>query len=542
MQCSSYVPIYYHARSVNVGGSGCSWQPFDNNANCGEERGYKTAMPPNNMNEYAGSDKEALKQIMQNQEATFRNQVQELHRLYRRQRELMDEMRMRENSHDRTTVQPDSFIRSNNYNEVEFLLSSSKESEKRTMDLEPPAPMCHVDHGKQVKEGNCSESSMELPNFQLASGSDFGSVKTGDMSSFDLKSRKTNCFIDLNEPIDLESLSSSSSCHFETCHMEIKCSNPCVPVEAIPESEVPNRARLMNYDDSSDGVNSSVAIDLNSVPVSCISETETNVENVGSTNKDAAVLDVCDDAMKNEKCVVKTEIEIDLNTGMGEENPPPLSSSVLQIKPAEDTELEGPVSPDNEECSPPRGKSEDIQVETPVEPEIIAAQTLVMILSSGDKEFKNPASLCWFADIVSSTGDDLENQIMKLGNDDQGENALNSPHVKKEKESGRSGTEGRTRGIKQRKDSEDVQTIEGSVETGTLRRKAGRKACGRPRKYSKQSPSDVAKKSISSILKQPATRSKQGILHSWGRTNKRQGDRRRRLRFSEFFLSVTELI
>lgn len=429
-----------------------------------------------------------------------------------------------ENSQDRTMVQPDSFISRNSNNEVEFLLSSSKGSEKSTVDLELPDRMCHDDQGKQFKEVNFSESPMKLPNFQRASGSDIGSVKTGDLSSFDLKSRKTNCFIDLNEPIDLESLSSSSSGHFETCHMEIK-----------PESVVPKCSRLMNYDDSSDGINSSVAIDLNSVPVSCFSETE---ENVWSTNKDAAVVldhrSVYNHAMQNEKCAVKTEIEIDLNKGMGDENPPPLSSSVLQIKAAEDTELEGPVSPENEECSPPRGKSEDTQVGPTVELEIIAAQTLVMILSSGDEKYTNPASLSWFAEIVSSMGDDLENQIMKLDND-QDENALSYPCVKKDKESGRSGTGGK-RGLKQRKDSEDLQTIRGSVETGQLRRKAGRKACGKPRKYSKQSPSDVVKKSISSISKQPATRSKQGVLHSWGKIRKRQGGRKRRLRASEFVL------
>lgn len=75
MQCSSYVPVYYHARSVNVGERGFSWHPFDSNANCGDERSYKTAMPSYNMDECVVSDKEVLKQIIQNHEATFRNQV-----------------------------------------------------------------------------------------------------------------------------------------------------------------------------------------------------------------------------------------------------------------------------------------------------------------------------------------------------------------------------------------------------------------------------------------------------------------------------------
>lgn len=73
MQCTSFTPVYYHARDLNVGASGYSWHLYDSNASCGEERGYNVSMPP--CDQYSVHDKEVLKQIILNHEATFRYQV-----------------------------------------------------------------------------------------------------------------------------------------------------------------------------------------------------------------------------------------------------------------------------------------------------------------------------------------------------------------------------------------------------------------------------------------------------------------------------------
>ncbi|KAK6153444.1 hypothetical protein DH2020_013083 [Rehmannia glutinosa] len=605
MQCTSYGTVYYHARDLNVGASGFSSHLFNGNANYGEESGNDFSLPRYNMEEYLGYDKEVLRQIIQNHETTFRYQVQELHRLYRRQKELMDEMRMREifaqhllsktsesfhslsharsdisqatshatswllgdrlhsnlseltaeniqrppnfsteNFQEHATVYDGPFIRKNSYNEVKFLSSRSKGNENRILDLELPPPF---------KERNLSEApELTCNTLHPATDSEIGSVKTGDFSSSNLNRSKTNCFFDLNEPIQLESLPSSSTCHTEVMH-----NNPFVSVEGKDSG-------LLNCDGSS------VAIDLNSVPVDCFSEMEINLENVRPIKKEAtAVLDfnsAYDHAMRKEKCVedrsiktkidgkfLKTECDIDLNTNLILDEPsPPLSSSTVQIKSAGNTDLEGPVSPENEECSPPRGKSEDIQTEKPsllsehgmgeqsMELDIIAAQTLVKISSSGAESLVNSTnSLCWFAEIASATGDDLENELLSKMVFDFGAKTLNlseentsnmSCVVQKEKETGTSSVrsiKGHTRGTRQQKNSRtDVRTIEGILETGTLRKNAGKKACAKPRKYSKLSP-DVVKKSMSSILKQPATRSKQGVLQSWGKIKKRQGGLRR---------------
>lgn len=74
MQCTSYVPVY-HARDLDIGARGFSWQLFDRNTNYGEEIGYNISLPLCDMNRYSGYDKAVLRQIIQSQETTFRYQV-----------------------------------------------------------------------------------------------------------------------------------------------------------------------------------------------------------------------------------------------------------------------------------------------------------------------------------------------------------------------------------------------------------------------------------------------------------------------------------
>ncbi|KAK4427875.1 hypothetical protein Salat_1556500 [Sesamum alatum] len=634
MQCTSYIPVYYHARDLNVGASGFSWPLFNSNPSYGEEGGFQSSLPPCTMDQYLSYDKEVLRQIIQNHEATFRYQVHELHRVYRRQRELMDEMRVREifaqhllsqtsesvycsshawsevsqskshatswllgdhshgklpeltsqsiqrpptfgaaNFQEHTTVCPGPSVRKNSYNEVKFPASRNQGNEKRILDLELPADMYHDEGGKQFKEGNLSEAPeitcntpQKLSNIPPKSDSEIDSDKAGDLSSFQLHRRKTNCFIDLNEPIQLGSQPSSSTGPFETyiCPMEVMHNDPCVSGEATG---------LLNSDDSSNGITFSVDIDLNSMPANCFSETESILENLRTINKETTVVPSCssvyDHARKKEgdgenpvadidDKFLKTKTCIDLNTGTVVHEPSPQqSSTIVLIKSAGDTDLEGPVSPENEECSPPRGKSEDIQLETSpllseqregepsMELDTIAAETLVTISSCGVQEYIKAANpeplesfrnhLYWFAEIVSSTRDDLENKAMKVQNYTT-DTAVNlSDVVKKEEEtgdlSGRS-KKGHARGTRQLKDirtevlpslsslSKSLHTIEGCPRIGSAKRNPGKKAHAKPRRYSKLS--------TSSIMKQHATQSKEGCLQGWGKIRKRQGGRRRR--------------
>lgn len=96
-------------------------------------------------------------------------------------------------------------------------------------------------------------------------------------------------------------------------------------------------------------------------------------------------------------------------------------------------DLEAPVSPENKECSPPRGESDENQVETPflcsgqedadVQDELarIAAESIISISLSGFQICHIPEacklseasnnSLNWFAGIVSSVVGDPENEL-----------------------------------------------------------------------------------------------------------------------------------
>ncbi|XP_057459786.1 uncharacterized protein LOC130750289 [Actinidia eriantha] len=128
--------------------------------------------------------------------------------------------------------------------------------------------------------------------------------------------------------------------------------------------------------------------------------------------------------------------QIDLNRCINEDEfSQPVSIPI--VKTVADVECKAPASPENQECSPPRGESEENQLETaPMDlpkqedsdhkDEIVrmAAEAIVLISTPGFQKqllvqnivYKtlepSPAeSLNWFAGIVSAVADDLENSV-----------------------------------------------------------------------------------------------------------------------------------
>ncbi|KAL1539454.1 hypothetical protein AAHA92_28072 [Salvia divinorum] len=84
MHCKSYLPGFYTMRDVNDDSSSRSLE-----------------------NGYMGHEKDSLKQKMLEHEAVFKNQVLELHRLYRIQRDMMEEFKKSEpHNGDRASVEP----------------------------------------------------------------------------------------------------------------------------------------------------------------------------------------------------------------------------------------------------------------------------------------------------------------------------------------------------------------------------------------------------------------------------------------------------
>ncbi|XP_058081357.1 uncharacterized protein LOC131229416 [Magnolia sinica] len=95
LQCKSYLPGYYSMRDLNEDANTGSWSLFFDEKMLKSEQ-YYNVFTPRPVDGYSECDKEVLKQTMLDHEATFRKQVYELHRLYRIQRDLMDELQKKE--------------------------------------------------------------------------------------------------------------------------------------------------------------------------------------------------------------------------------------------------------------------------------------------------------------------------------------------------------------------------------------------------------------------------------------------------------------
>ncbi|KAG8383057.1 hypothetical protein BUALT_Bualt05G0145100 [Buddleja alternifolia] len=104
----SYLPGYCSMRDLNEDSSSSSWplfyraKPVINGQYC---NGF---MPGTLIDSYPGHEKDALKQKMLEHEAVFKNQVCELHRLYKIQRDMMEDVKRKEHHKHRTSLEPSS--------------------------------------------------------------------------------------------------------------------------------------------------------------------------------------------------------------------------------------------------------------------------------------------------------------------------------------------------------------------------------------------------------------------------------------------------
>ncbi|XP_051122104.1 uncharacterized protein LOC127245322 isoform X2 [Andrographis paniculata] len=96
IHCESYLPVHHSMRDLNEDSSSSSW-PICYGDNPVMNGQYYNGYAPRAAVELCPSDnKDALKQKMLEHEAVFKDQVYELHRLYRRQRDIMEEVRRNE--------------------------------------------------------------------------------------------------------------------------------------------------------------------------------------------------------------------------------------------------------------------------------------------------------------------------------------------------------------------------------------------------------------------------------------------------------------
>ncbi|KAL8130394.1 hypothetical protein V2J09_019549 [Rumex salicifolius] len=94
MQCQSYLPLCYAHNDLNMDANGNTRPMYSDHAKP-QIGDFNQKLMNFSVSEgfHLGYGKEFLRQTILQQEVTFKVQVQELHRLYRRQRELLDEIK-----------------------------------------------------------------------------------------------------------------------------------------------------------------------------------------------------------------------------------------------------------------------------------------------------------------------------------------------------------------------------------------------------------------------------------------------------------------
>ncbi|XP_016436300.1 uncharacterized protein LOC107762455 isoform X1 [Nicotiana tabacum] len=106
VHCKGYLPSYYSMRDLNEDSNSSSWPLFYGDKTLPNGQYCNGFTSRTITDAYPGYDKDILKQKMLEHEAIFKNQVVELHRLYRIQRDMMDEIRRKGMPKLRSSMEP----------------------------------------------------------------------------------------------------------------------------------------------------------------------------------------------------------------------------------------------------------------------------------------------------------------------------------------------------------------------------------------------------------------------------------------------------
>ncbi|KAE8710189.1 protein O-linked-mannose beta-1,4-N-acetylglucosaminyltransferase 2-like [Hibiscus syriacus] len=102
----SYLPGFYSMRDLNKDSNCCSWPLYYGDKTLKNDQYYNSFLPKAIADSYPQHDKDRLKRKMLEHEALFQNQVSELHRLYRIQTDLMDEVKNKELQKNQIPIEP----------------------------------------------------------------------------------------------------------------------------------------------------------------------------------------------------------------------------------------------------------------------------------------------------------------------------------------------------------------------------------------------------------------------------------------------------
>ncbi|KAK1352384.1 hypothetical protein POM88_053323 [Heracleum sosnowskyi] len=201
LHSKAYFPGYY-SRDLSNAGNGM-WAVYDEGKSFQNGQVNDSFLASSTMDRYMGYNKEKVRQTILKHESVFREQLQELHRLYRRQRELMNDLGRRE-SHKfllpAETTKPSLPTLQNSFKDDNNISCVSDS---------------YVVKGKQGERIFGVEGNGSFPlekNSSLLSKLDMNlcprSVSNGqsnrDANRFVLNSKRNNKLVDLNEPIWVE--------------------------------------------------------------------------------------------------------------------------------------------------------------------------------------------------------------------------------------------------------------------------------------------------------------------------------------------------
>ncbi|GMI87417.1 hypothetical protein like AT1G69360 [Hibiscus trionum] len=106
VQSKSYLPGFYSMRDLNEDSNSCSWPLYYGDKTLTNGQYYNNFFPKTVADSYPQHDKDRLKRKMLEHEAIFQNQVSELHRLYRIQRDLMVEVKSKDLQKNHIPIEP----------------------------------------------------------------------------------------------------------------------------------------------------------------------------------------------------------------------------------------------------------------------------------------------------------------------------------------------------------------------------------------------------------------------------------------------------
>lgn len=284
MQCTSYFPGHYSRQDLIGPSNGGPW-PISASDISPTMNGqfYDNIYPQQNVDQMRILyHNEVLKQTILNHDNVFRGQVQELHRLHKRQRELMDEFKGRE-------LKEPKIASTSHYN---FIFSKASSNCSSTLPwLNPSA----------FKLSSLS-SSTPLSTFNFSNASTQNGIKFENEELKNPKRQRLDLELPCDEYIDIEKVEKKRTFCSKDENLNVFTFDLNLPPTESPESEIFQNIEIEN--------GKKYVIDLNS----CVDEDELSQEKVPKIDLEAPVSPENKERLpprgESEENLIETQVQI----------------------------------------------------------------------------------------------------------------------------------------------------------------------------------------------------------------------------------------